>query len=86
MNKHKCSRLNTTVAAEQGTDQSTLDKYIGKKTSIQKHDKEKLVLWSCSSIRPFAIIEEPGLIDIVKEAGHIGKFSFKVYNKYLFIE
>lgn len=83
MNKHKCSYLNTPVAVEKGTGQRTLDKYIGKKTSIQKHDKdklkEKLVLWSCSSMRPFTIVEDPGLIDIVKEAIHIGKFNFKVY-------
>jgi hypothetical protein len=90
MNKHKCSYLNTPVAVEKDTRQGTLDKFIGKKTSIQKYDKEKLkeklVLWSCSSMRLFTIVEDPGLIDTVKKAIHIGKFNSKVYNKHLFIE
>ena len=30
--------------------------------------KEKFVIWSCSSIRPFSIIEDPGFIDILNEA------------------
>jgi hypothetical protein len=80
MNRHKCLHLNAQIGIEKSVCQSTIDKYMGKKAVIQKHDKEKikekLVLWSCSSIRPFTIVEDPGFIDIVKEAINLGELNF----------
>ena len=72
MNKHKCSSLSARSDAHLGA----MDKYVSKKTDIQKQDKEKfrdkLVIWTCSSIRPFTIVEDPGFLDVLKEGIRIG--------------
>ena len=62
MNKHKCSTSNAPNSNEKHIYQRTIDKYAGKKIIIQKQDKEKLkekmIFWSCSSIKPFTILED----------------------------
>ena len=75
MIKHKCSSISSTSRAEVGP----MDKYLSKKTDIQKQDKEKirdkLVIWTCSSIRPFTIVEDPGFLDVLKEGIRIGTWK-----------
>ncbi|CAF3143678.1 unnamed protein product [Rotaria sp. Silwood2] len=77
MKKHKCLDLNVSISIEKNTCLLIIDKYMGKKVIIQKHDKEKLqekiVLWSCLSIRPFTIVEDPGFTEVVKEAITLGQ-------------
>jgi hypothetical protein len=57
----------------------TIDKYMTKQVSIPRKDKERFkykpVSWSCSSIRPFTIVEDPGFIEIVKESIHLGELK-----------
>ena len=75
MIKHKCL-IPAAARAEQVVHQGLMDKYLSKKPVIQKQDKEnmkeKFIIWTCSSIRPFSIIEDPGFIDILNEAIRIG--------------
>ncbi|CAF4044377.1 unnamed protein product, partial [Rotaria sp. Silwood1] len=76
MIKHKCV-VAAAAATELVVNTGTMDNYLLKKPVIQKQDKEKMkekfVIWSCSSIRPFSIIEDPGFIDILNEAIKIGQ-------------
>ena len=79
MIKHKCSNINSSNTSEDISAQETIDKYMKKKVSIPKNDKDKfkdkLVSWTCSSIRPFTIVEDPGFIDIVKESISLGELK-----------
>jgi hypothetical protein len=72
MIKHRCLNVSSTARADQGA----MDKYLSKKPVILKQDKEKLkekfVIWTCSSIRPFTVVEDPGFVDILNEAIRIG--------------
>jgi hypothetical protein len=76
MIKHTCLDTST-VRVETISQQGTINKYLSKKPVIQKQDKEtmkeKFVLWTCSSIRPFTIVEDPGFLDVLNEAIRIGK-------------
>lgn len=78
MIKHKCSSTST-IRAEPGASLGGLDKYFSKKADIHKQDKEKirdkLVIWTCSSIRPFTIVEDPGFLDVLKEGIRIGMYK-----------
>jgi len=80
MNKHKCLNITSADRAESLVAQGTMDKYLLKKVVIQKQDKEKikdkLVIWTCSSIRPFTIVEDPGFIDVLNEGIRIGMYKF----------
>jgi len=73
---HKCFS-NSAARAKQVRCQGAVDKDLSKKPVIQKQDKKKLrekfIIWSCSSIRPFSIVEDPGFVDILNEAIRIGK-------------
>ena len=75
MIKHKCL-IPAAARTEQVVHQGLIDKYLSKKLVIKKQDKEKVnekfMIWACSSIRPFSIIEDPGFIDILNEAIRIG--------------
>lgn len=75
MIKHRCL-IPASARPEQVVHQELMDKYLPKKPVIQKQDKEKMkekfVIWCCSSIRPFSIIEDTGFIDIVNESIRIG--------------
>ncbi|CAF1375258.1 unnamed protein product [Rotaria sordida] len=76
MIKHKCV-VAAAAATEPVVHTGTMDNYLLKKPVIQKQDKEKMkenfFIWTCSSIRPFSIIEDPGFIDILNEAIRIGQ-------------
>jgi hypothetical protein len=76
MIRHKCL-FNFAARAEQVRCQRAMDEYLSQKPIIQKRDKKKLtekfIIWSCSSIRPFSIVEDPGFLDILNEAIRIGK-------------
>ena len=84
MIKHKCSQVNSSNNVERISLQRTLDKYVAKKVPFRKEDKdkfkEKLVYWSCSSIRPFTIVEDPGFIDIITESINLGELNLELDN------
>ena len=71
--------INSSNTSEDISAQETIDKYMKKKVSIPKKDKDKfkdkLVSWTCSSIRPFTIVEDPSFIDIVKESISLGELK-----------
>ncbi|CAF3383242.1 unnamed protein product, partial [Rotaria sp. Silwood2] len=75
MIKHQCSNANSS-GIENHSVQQTIDKFVGKQIIVHKHDreklKEKIVCWSCSSIRPFTVVEDSGFINIMKEAIILG--------------
>lgn len=85
MNKHKCHVRGEENIPEKADGQMTLDKYVRKKVIIQRNDqekfKEKLVLWACSSIRPFNMFDDDGFINIVRETIHLGEYVFFHENK-----
>jgi hypothetical protein len=80
MIKHKCLDAASAGRAESMILNGTIDKYLSKKVSIQKQDKDKmkdkLVIWTCSSIRPFTIVEDPGFLDVLNEGIRIGMYKF----------
>ena len=72
MNKHQCHVRGEENVIEKTDGQITLDKYVRKKVIIQKNDrekfKEKLVLWACSSLRPFNMFDDDGFIDVILQS------------------
>ncbi len=80
MIKHKCLDAASAGRSESMILHGTIDKYLSKKVSIQKQDKDKmkdkLVIWTCSSIRPFTIVEDPGFLDVLNEGIRIGMYKF----------
>lgn len=78
MIKHKCHQSNLSLSVGK-ENQTTMDKFLGKKTSLSRHEKdkfkEKLVHWACSSMRPFTVVEDLGFSEIIKHTFSLGIYK-----------